>query len=38
VKITNVTATAEARRRQCPIGDALQSLDSAGVCRVIVEQ
>jgi L-alanine-DL-glutamate epimerase-like enolase superfamily enzyme len=37
MKITNVTATAESRRRPNPIQDALQSLDTEGVCRVIIE-
>jgi L-alanine-DL-glutamate epimerase-like enolase superfamily enzyme len=37
MKITNVTATAESRRRPNPIRDALQSLDTEGVCRVVIE-
>jgi L-alanine-DL-glutamate epimerase-like enolase superfamily enzyme len=37
LKITNVTATAESRRRQYPIRDALQSLDTDGSCRVVIE-
>jgi L-alanine-DL-glutamate epimerase-like enolase superfamily enzyme len=37
LKITKVTATAESRRRANPIRDALQSLDTEGACRVVVE-
>jgi L-alanine-DL-glutamate epimerase-like enolase superfamily enzyme len=37
LKITKVTATAESRRRPNPIRDALQSLDTEGVCRVVIE-
>src|SRR5215216_1936222 len=37
VKITNVTATAESRRRASPIRDALQALDTDGACRVVIE-
>jgi L-alanine-DL-glutamate epimerase-like enolase superfamily enzyme len=37
LKITNVTATAESRRRANPIRDALQSLDTEGACRVVIE-
>jgi L-alanine-DL-glutamate epimerase-like enolase superfamily enzyme len=37
VKITNVTATAESRRRPNPIRDALQALDTEGACRVVIE-
>jgi L-alanine-DL-glutamate epimerase-like enolase superfamily enzyme len=37
LKITKVTATAESRRRPNPIRDALQSLDTEGACRVVVE-
>src|SRR5262245_843746 len=37
LKITKVTATAESRRRSKPIRDALQSLDSEGSCRVVIE-
>jgi len=37
LKITNVTATAESRRRANPIHDALQSLDTEGACRVVIE-
>jgi L-alanine-DL-glutamate epimerase-like enolase superfamily enzyme len=37
VKITKVTATAESRRRSNPIRDALQSLDTEGVCRIVIE-
>jgi L-alanine-DL-glutamate epimerase-like enolase superfamily enzyme len=37
LKITNVTATAESRQRPHPIRDALQSLDTEGVCRVVIE-
>jgi len=37
LKITNVTATADSRRRPNPIRDALQMLDSDGACRVVIE-
>jgi len=37
VKITKVTATAESRRRPNPIRDAIQSLDTDGACRVVIE-
>jgi len=37
VKITNVTATAESRRRPNPIRDAIQSLDTDGACRIVIE-
>lgn len=37
MKITNVTATAESRRRPNPIRDALQTLDIEGSCRVAIE-
>jgi L-alanine-DL-glutamate epimerase-like enolase superfamily enzyme len=37
LKITKVTATAESRRRPNPIRDALQSLDTEGACRVVIE-
>lgn len=37
MKITNVTATAEARRRSHPIRDALQELDTEGACRIVIE-
>ena len=37
MKITRVTATAESRRRPNPIRDALQSLDTEGSCRVVIE-
>jgi L-alanine-DL-glutamate epimerase-like enolase superfamily enzyme len=37
VKISNVTATAESRRRANPIRDAIQSLDTDGACRVWIE-
>jgi L-alanine-DL-glutamate epimerase-like enolase superfamily enzyme len=37
VKITNVTATAESRRRPNPLRDALQSLDTEGACHVVIE-
>src|SRR5262245_36652648 len=37
MKITNVTATAESRRRPNPIRDAIQALDTDGACRVVIE-
>lgn len=37
MKITTVTATAESRRRANPIRDALQALDTDGICRVTIE-
>jgi L-alanine-DL-glutamate epimerase-like enolase superfamily enzyme len=37
LKITRVSATAESRRRPNPIRDALQSLDTDGVCRIAIE-
>src|SRR4051812_22295778 len=37
VKITNVTALAESRRRPNPIRDAIQALDTDGACRVVIE-
>jgi L-alanine-DL-glutamate epimerase-like enolase superfamily enzyme len=37
LKITNVTATAESRRRPNPIYDAIQALDTDGACRVVIE-
>src|SRR5215471_149729 len=37
LKITKVTATAESRRRPNPIRDALQTLDTEGSCRVVIE-
>lgn len=37
MKITHVTATAESQRRSHPIRDALQLLDTDGVCRVVIE-
>lgn len=37
MKITRVVAQAEAARRPQPISDALQVLDTHGVCRVTVE-
>jgi len=37
VKITRVVAEAESRRRATPIRDALQELDTDGVCRVSIE-
>lgn len=37
MKITHVSASFESRRRAQPIADALQVLDSNGVCRVTIE-
>ena len=37
MKIINVTATAESRRRPNPIRDAIQALDTDGACRVAIE-
>lgn len=37
MKITRVTAQAESRRRPRPMNDALQVLDTSGVCRITVE-
>lgn len=37
MRITRVTAEAESRRRAAPIRDALQDLDTHGVCRITVE-
>ena len=37
MKITRITAQAESRRREQPVGDALQVLDTHGICRVTVE-
>ena len=37
MKITAVSATAESRRRPTPIRDALQSLDTDGTCRVVIQ-
>lgn len=37
MKITRVTATGTSRRREQPIRDALQALDTHGVCRIMVE-
>lgn len=37
MKVTRVLATAESRRRENPARDALQTLDTHGVCRVTVE-
>ncbi|MEP7191134.1 MAG: hypothetical protein ABI901_18230, partial [Roseiflexaceae bacterium] len=37
MKITNVTATAESRRRSNPIRDAIQSLDTDGACQIVIE-
>ncbi len=36
MKITSVTATAESRRRDTPSYDAIQALDTHGVCRITV--
>ena len=37
MKITRITAQAESRRREQPVSDALQVLDTHGVCRITVE-
>jgi L-alanine-DL-glutamate epimerase-like enolase superfamily enzyme len=37
LKITRVSATARSRRRQNPISDALQVLDTEGSCDVLIE-
>lgn len=37
MRVTNVSATAENRRRTAPVRDALQTLDTHGTCRVTIE-
>ncbi len=37
MKITNISAAAESRRRDSPVSDALQLLDTHGSCRVRIE-
>lgn len=37
MKIVRIVARAESRRREQPISDALQVLDTSGVCRVTIE-
>ena len=37
MKVTRVTARAESERRPTPLRDALQDLDTRGVCRVTIE-
>lgn len=36
MNITSVTAPAESRRRAAPVRDALQELDTHGICRIVV--